>query len=248
MKQSVYSKLQPSDDGDAVFHADIGKTLYVIGVVEFEDENASEAISRLKEAEETSEIINSPEVEQQVKASLLMVLEEQAMIHRQGMKHESALETYSAISAEFPDISQTMEHQFHIADCLTGSGQFQAALNHYRKMLEADEELSLSRQAQLHHRIGVCLTNQQNFQDALDELQLAVNLYRQIDGEFDYEVGRILNCIGIVYSRLGEKMQAKSSFQEALLIFRVNAETREDENPEVLNTLQHLSALEKESG
>lgn len=78
---------------------------------------------------------------------------------------------------------------------------------------------------------------------ALRELESAYIIKKATLGELHPEVASSLNALGAVHASLGNDGEALSYFRESLLISRIHASGKDEEDPQVMQTLRNISLV-----
>jgi tetratricopeptide (TPR) repeat protein len=175
---------------------------------------------------------------------LVKCLDNQGLIHRLWGDYETALDKYRQALQVVVDEETRQALTLHVADMLSALEEMDQALQVYRELFESTQNQGM--QGVLLHNIAMIHVDQGDYDMAVEEFNLALDVKRQTGGENNPEVAKTLNALGALYGGiLDQKTQAMDYFRQALMIARINADDKEDD-PDVLHALRNLTALEKE--
>jgi tetratricopeptide (TPR) repeat protein len=123
---------------------------------------------------------------------------------------DKAIEAYENLAKVSPDDSEV---NYELAALYEGSGAFDQARAHYKKVLERDPKYVAALLAS-----GRVEINAGNPQGSLDYLNQALSLAIQLEN--DEQKADVLNAIGVAYKRLDKPNDALRYYQESLDIKR----------------------------
>jgi tetratricopeptide (TPR) repeat protein len=175
---------------------------------------------------------------------LVKCLDNQGLIHRLWGDYETALDKYRQALQVVVDEETRQALSLHVADMLSALEESDQALEVYQELFESTQNEGM--QGVLLHNIAMIHVDQGDYDMAVEEFNLALDVKRQTGGESNPEVAKTLNALGALYGGiLDQKTQAMGCLKEALMIARINAGDSEND-PDVLHALRNLTALEKE--
>jgi tetratricopeptide (TPR) repeat protein len=175
---------------------------------------------------------------------LVKCLDNQGLIHRLWGDYEMALDKYRQALQVVVDEETRQALSLHVADMLSALEEMDQALEVYTELFESTQNQGM--QGVLLHNIAMIHVDQGDYDMAVEEFNLALDVKRQTGGETNPEVYKTLNALGALYGGiLDQKAQAMDCFRQALMIARIHADDPEND-PDVLQALRNLTALEKE--
>lgn len=149
----------------------------------------------------------------------------------------AALSEFEVVQAQALDPVQRIEAGIGLADCYSGTGEYEAAERGYSQALE-------EAQAGQHHLcsircwigLGALLWKQGRVEEGVRVLRRALDALRRTPNV--YELGHALLNLGVAHSLGGQLAEALTSFEEALKCFRASED--DHRTAAVLNNLGEL--------
>ncbi|KAG7348397.1 tetratricopeptide repeat protein [Nitzschia inconspicua] len=190
---------------------------------------------------------------------LVKCLDNQGLIYRLWGDFVTALDKYQQALQVVVDSNIQYALRMHIADMYMALEDSDQAMLAYQELLtditstdsnggtEPPQDQDLSIQGVLLHNIATIHVDQGEYDRALEEFRLSLQIKEKAGGEHNPEMARTWNSLGgLLAGVFDEKLQALDCFQKALMIARIHASGDPQTDPDVLSALQNIATMEHE--
>jgi tetratricopeptide (TPR) repeat protein len=211
-----------------------------------------------KQLEEALKCLHQAEVLLDSNPSLLVkCLDNQGLIHRLWGEFDVALNKYQQALQVVDSPNNQRALQMHVADMYMALEESDDALQTYQGLLiditssssdgKSLTDQDLSMQGVLFHNIATIHVDQGQYDMALEEFRLAIEIKRRAGGEHNPEMARTWNSLGgLLAGIFSEKLEALECFHKALVVARIHANGDAQTDPDVLRSLQNIATIEHE--
>jgi tetratricopeptide (TPR) repeat protein len=197
---------------------------------------------------------------------LVKCLDNQGLIYRLWGEFNVALDKYQQALQVVVVADSNMQQalRMHVADMLMALEDSDGALAAYQELLnditndnssngiigkngQQQQDQDWSMQGVLLHNIATIHSDQGEYDRALEEFRLALQMKERAGGEHNPEMARTWNLLGgLLAGIFDQKLQALECFQKALMIARIHASGDPQTDPDVMSALQNIATMEHE--